>query len=454
MNLDQERTRLNDPCPAVRREALGALLDACRAGEITCAPDTGAVNLHCHTIFSYNGYGHSPTSLAWMARERGWHAVGMVDFDVLDAVDECLEACDRVGVRGVAGLETRVYLPEYADREINSPGEPGVLYHIGIGFTKSAAAERAAGVLADMRQRAAERNRQVVARVNAFLAPVTIDYDRDVLPLTPMGNATERHILVAYDIAARRLYPQREALLGFWAGKLGMEPSAVAQFMGDTPFPHDAIRSKLMKRGGPGYIQPDAGTFPRLDDVSKAIRACGALPICGWLDGTLAAERDPQEMLDYMVARGAAGINIVPDRNWNIKDPAERATKVAKLHEMLALAERYDLPVLVGTEMNKAGQKLIDDFDAEALRPYREAFVRGADFVYGHTLLQRALRLGYQSAWAQRALPARRERNAFYSAVGAAVPPGRETVARVAALGAARQPDALLAALVAGFGRR
>ncbi len=451
MDLEAQRTRLKDLRPAVRRRALTRLLAACEQDAISCLAPGSAVNMHCHTIYSYNGYGHSPSSLAWLAREQGWHAVGMVDFDVLDATDECLKACDLAGVRGVAGLETRTYVAEYADREINSPGEPGVCYFIGMGFVRSRPPAAAAAVLPDMRQRAADRNRLLVARVNAHLAPVTVDYDRDVLPLTPSGNATERHILVAYDAAARLLYPERAALLAFWAGKLGMEADQVGRFMGDTPFPHDAIRSKLMKRGGPGYMQPDAGTFPRLEDVSRAIRACGALPVCGWLDGMSAAEQDMEGLLAYMIARGAAGINIVPDRNWNIKDRAERATKVAKLHEVLALAERYDLPVLAGTEMNKAGQKLIDDFDTEALRPYREVFVRGADFGYGHTLLQRALRLGYQSAWAQRALPTRRERNAFYSAVGAAVPPGPETVARVAASGTARLPDALLAQLESVF---
>ena len=449
MNLEQERLRLNDVQPAIRREALDSLLAACRAGTLTCSPQTSAVNLHCHTIFSYNGYGHSPTSLAWLAREQGWHAVGMVDFDVLDAVEECLAACDRTEVRGVAGLETRTFLPEYADREINSPGEPGVCYHIGLGFTSPIAPAPAATVLADMRRRAAERNRTLVTRVNAYLAPVTIDYDRDVLPLTPSGNATERHILVAYDSAARRVFPERDALLDFWANKLGLQVAAVAKFLGDVPFPHDAIRSKLMKRGGPGYMQPDAGTFPQFDAVNQAILACGALPICGWLDGMSAAEQKMDELLALMVAHGVVGVNIIPDRNWNIADPAERTRKVAKLHEVIALAEQMDLPVIVGTEMNKAGQKLVDDFDAEALRPYREVFVRGADFIYGHTVLQRALGLGYQSAWAQGHLPTRRERNAFYSAVGAVAQPGVETAARVAALDPSRGPDALLAQLQA-----
>jgi len=51
--------------------------------------------------------------------------IGIVDFDVLDGVDEFLAACEVAGVRGSAGVETRVFIPEFATHEINSPGEPG-----------------------------------------------------------------------------------------------------------------------------------------------------------------------------------------------------------------------------------------------------------------------------------------------------------------------------------------
>ena len=104
--------------------------------------------------------------------------MGIVDFDVLDAVDEFLDACDLVGVRGSAGIETRVFVPEFATREINSPGEPGIDYHMGIGFTSSTVPPEAAGILADMRERARQRNLDIIQRVNAYLDPVTIDYER------------------------------------------------------------------------------------------------------------------------------------------------------------------------------------------------------------------------------------------------------------------------------------
>lgn len=450
MSQETLRRQLDSLDETERRQALDAMMAACDAGEVTCEAPNRRLNMHCHTIFSYNGYGHSPASLAWLARQAGWHALATVDFDVLDGLEETLWACDRAEVRAASGLETRVYVPAYATREINSPGEPGVLYFVGLGFTSAQLPAPAAAVLADMRRRAAERNRDVVARVNAYLAPVAVDYDRDVLPLTPSGNATERHMLVAYDVAARRAFPAREALLAFWGGKLGLAPEAVGAFMGDEPFPHDAIRSKLMKCGGPGYVEPGPETFPELSTVAAAITAGGGLPIWTWLDGTSTGESAPEELGELLLRHGAAGLTLIPDRNWNLRDPDERATKIARMNEIISLAQALDLPVLVGTEMNKAGQKLVDDFEAEPLRPWWDTFVRGADFIYGHTALQRALGRGYGSEWTQRQLPGRRERNAFYSAVGAVLAPGAAGLAALAGWADAVTPDALLARIERG----
>ena len=63
--------------------------------------------------------------------------------------------------------------------------------------------------------------------------------------------------------------------------------------------------------------------------------------------------------------------------------------------------------------MNAPGNKLVDDFDVPEMAPVKQAFLDGAHFIYGHTIMQRALGLGYQSEWAQAHLPTRRERNAF-----------------------------------------
>lgn len=409
-------TQLNDFSPLKRAEALDALIST--NAQPSAVQDV--VNLHCHTFFSFNAYGYSPMGLAWLAKQKGYKALGIVDFDVLDGVDEFLNTCGQIGVRGSAGIETRVYLPQFSTRETNSPGEPGVYYHMGIGFTSSQVPADVAPILADMRARANQRNRVMVERINAHLSPLTVDYDRDVLPLTPAGNATERHMLAAYVQAAANQFADPAP---FWAGKLGLTEEQVRAQITDTPKFQNTIRAKLMKRGGVGYAQPGPDTFPNIDEVNRLIVACGAMPCAAWLDGTTSGEQDIEELLELLISKGAAALNIIPDRNWNISDPEMRRVKVKKLYEVVELAKKLDLPLNIGTEMNSYGQRLADDFDALELMPLREAFLDGAYFIYGHTIMQRVLGLGYQSEWAKTHLPARRDRNAFYTELGKLVPP-------------------------------
>ncbi len=428
----------------VRASGLEELVSLVQQGVVPLEPEAEVANMHCHTFFSFNAYGHSPTSLAWLAKRRGIRLIGIVDFDVLDGVDEFLDACEWVGVRGSAGIETRVFLPEFSTREINSPGEPGVLYHMGIGFTSSEVPETAANILPHLQQRAARRNQDMVDRVNAYLDPVKIDYEQDVLPLTPAGIATERHVVVAYVQAAERTVSDP---VDFWADKLDMEADCVAELLSDPPKLRKLVRARLMKRAGVGYVHPSPDTFPTVDEFHKLIVECNALPCAAWLDGTSEGEQAIEELLELLVTKGVVALNIIPDRNWNIAEPEVRRLKVENLYNVVRLAQELALPLNVGTEMNSFGQKLVDDFDAPELAPVREAFLDGAYFIYGHSVLQRTLGLGYQSRWAQNYLPSRRERNDFYVRVGYQVPAGKAGLAKLREWGATMPPGDILSRL-------
>jgi hypothetical protein len=434
-------TDLNDFDPGVRAHALSQLRTLAQGDSSQFAPESAVANMHAHTFFSFNAYGHSPTSLAWLAKRRGFRLIGMVDFDVLDGVDEFLNACELLGVRGSAGIETRVFIPEFATREINSPGEPGVCYHMGIGFTTGSVSGQAGSILADLRQRAVSRSRAIIERVNAHLDPVTVDYEADILPLSPGGSPTERHLVQAYAQAASRHVPNP---IVFWADKLALKAEQVEKVIGDPPQFQNLIRSKLMKQGGVGYVRPEAGAFPTVEVFHQLIEGCRALPCAAWLDGTSPGEQAIGELLELLVGKGVVAFNIVPDRNWNLADPETKRLKLQNLYRVVELAHDLALPLNIGTEMNSFGQKLVDDFDAPELVPLRKAFLDGAHFIYGHTALERAWQLGYQSEWAKAALPSRRDRNDFYTRVGYRLLP---SAVRSLSLTAAMSPADILSNL-------
>jgi len=420
-----------------RRQALAAICRMAESGAIALPKAGTDVNLHCHTFFSYNPYGHSPSRFAWLARQAGLAVAGIVDFDVLDGLEEFLAAGRALGLKACVGLETRVYIPEFADLVINSPGEPGVSYHMGVGFPTSRLTGREAEFLSHLRAISQERNRELTQRVNAYLSPVSLDYDRDVLPLTPSGNATERHICLAYALRARAVCADARELARFWSEKLEVEASAL-----DLPTGvglQSLIRSKTMKSGGVGYVQPDAGSFPHLAETNQFILAAGGIPTHTWLDGTSEGEERLEELLRVAMGAGVMAINIIPDRNYT---PGNPDVKLANLYRAVEIAEALDLLVVVGTEMNSPGQKLVDDFGSKELAPLVPVFLRGAHAVYAHSVLQRKCGLGYASRWAQGHFPELGQRAPFFAEVGARLSVGEEEA--LAGLTGDASPDAIL----------
>jgi hypothetical protein len=407
--------------PEQRKDALLALHEKVNSGQITLPEPCTAVNLHCHTFFSYNTYGYSPSKFAWLARKAGLAVAGVVDFDVLDALDEFLDACKLLGLKGCAGLETRVFVPEFENRVINSPGEPGISYHMGVGFPSANVPQQQKKFLTGLRQTAQQRNRDLMGRVNRHLNPVELDYERDVLTLTPSGNATERHICSAYAHKAGEIFERSEDLSNFWSEKLGMEIT-ISQ-LPDSRDLLNAIRAKTMKRGGVGYVQPGKGSFPWMADTNRFILASGGIPVHTWLDGTSDGEKAIEELLGVAMSTGAAAINVIPDRNYT---PGASSIKLDNLYHVVKVAEKLHLPVVEGTEMNSPGQKFVDDFASKELESLVPVFLKGAHIVYAHSVLQRQSGLGYTSEWAKKNFQNVAGKNKFFEQLGSSLKPEQQ----------------------------
>ncbi len=436
--LEQLEQQLDSFDAGQRKQALLSLLDKVKAGEIQLPEPGRFVNVHCHTFFSYNTYGYSPTKFAWLARKAGLAVIGTTDFDVLDALDEFREACRLLGLKGCSGLETRVYVPEFSTRVINSPGEPGISYHMGVGFPSAKVPASQQKFLKGLKQTAQQRNRDLMQRVNRFLSPIELDYDSDVLTLTPAGNATERHMCLAYARKARdRFGATSDELATFWSQKLGTDARKLGLPEGRDLL--NTIRAKTMKRGGVGYVQPDSGSFPLMADTNRFILAAGGMPVHTWLDGTSDGEQAIEELLDVAMSTGAVAINVIPDRNYT---PGSQDQKVKNLYHVVEVAQRRHLVIVEGTEMNSPGQKFVDDFNTAELAPLLPVFLKSAYIIYAHSVLQSRCRLGYTSAWADQHFGTAERKNAFFEEVGATLKPGQEDT--LAGLNSKTSPDAIL----------
>jgi len=419
--IEELESRLDSFDPGERKQALTALCEKVRAGEITLPRAGTDVNLHCHTFFSYNTYGYSPSKFAWLARKAGLAVAEVVDFDVLDALEEFLAAAKMLGLKACAGLETRVFVPEFATRVMTSPGEPGITYHMGVGFPSATLDGEQQEFLLNLRQTAQQRNQDLMGRVNEHLKPVELDYEKDVLVLTPGGNATERHMCLAYARKAKEIFGDGDKLIKFWSEKLDIEIKSSELPQGRELL--NTIRAKTMKRGGVGYVLPDKGSFPLMADTNRFLRAAGAIPTLTWLDGTSEGEKDIEELLDIAMSSGAAAINVIPDRNYTAGAKGE---KLQNLYQVVELAQKLHLPVVEGTEMNSPGQKFVDNFETAELSPLVPVFLKGAHIVYAHSVLQQKCGLGYTSDWAGKNFKSAAEKNEFFQQLGSSLEPQHE----------------------------
>lgn len=378
-------------------------------------------NLHCHSFFSYNGYGLSPTALVWNALKNNFYAIGLVDFDVLDGVEEFLESCEKAHIRCSAGFETRVFIPQFAKYQINSPGEVGIAYHIGMGFISQKAKKQE--TLTKLKLVAQNRIRNIIALVNDYLKTVTIDYEKDVLPLTPSANPTERHLCLAYFEKSKNVYSSEDDFINFWSDKLNIPTSELLKSINNPVDFQNLIRAKLMKLGGPGYVVPKPENFPTLNEVNQFILANGGIPTFAWLDGMSDGEQKIDELLPLMIASGVYAVNIIPDRNWNIENPELKKKKLQNLQKFIMLSKELYLPIFIGTELNAPGQKFVDNLETPELQPYYQLFLDGVHIAYAHTVLQKTKGMGYTSPWSLSYFSNPKERYEFFREIGEKLSP-------------------------------
>ncbi|MCX8082739.1 MAG: hypothetical protein N3D17_05025 [bacterium] len=382
--MEDTITLLSDFNKEKREGALKTIVELIKKGKVQRYMDLKPwINLHLHTFHSYNYNNWSPSRIVFEGWKTGLKYTGTVDFDSLDAVEETLFAGRLLDIKVVGGFESRVFLDEMKDVVINSPKEPGIYYLCGKGFLKKPEEDKEAGMFfRNMKELAQGRNRKVIEKLNTYLKDVMVDYENDVLPLTPSGNPTERHITEAYQKRSEEVLGESVDI--FWADILKMKAEQIKEMRTNKKADfQELLRKHLIKYGGPGYMPPERENFPLFDDVVRMTEKAGGIPTGTWLDGTNPGEENPEKLLELMKSKGIKVITIIPDRNYNIKDTDERELKIRKLDDFITTCQKMGMPVVCGTEMNKYGQPFVDNFNSPVLKKYLHYFLSSAEIFFG-----------------------------------------------------------------------
>lgn len=324
------------------------------------------VNNHIHTTYSFSPY--SPTAAVWFAREAGLCTCGLMDHDSIAGAEEFLAAADVAGMAATIGMECRASFAgtPFGDRKLNNPDQSGVLYMTLHGVPHNRAAELNEA-FAPYRAKRNDRNRRMVEAINGMMGRygVTIDFDRDVLPLSNYakgGTVTERHLSSALAYRMLDVIGSGEKLIAFIKNELQLPISGkIEGYLLDENNPHRMydllgwIKSQLIARF---YIDAtdELPTVREALDLSERIGAISAAAYLGDVGDSVTGDKRAQkfeddfldELIAYYAELGFRAVTYMPSRN----------TK-AQLTRLRALCEKHNLFQISGEDINSPRQSFV-----------------------------------------------------------------------------------------------
>jgi hypothetical protein len=340
-------------------------LDEVKEGKLP-TPVTGRdVNNHIHTQFSFSPY--SPTAAVWYVWQAGLCTAGIVDHDSVAGAKEFLKACKLVGIAGTVGVECRVRFQgtQFDHIKINNPDQAGVAYITLQGIPHNKIDEVDA-FFAPYREKRNLRNRKMVSGVNRLMEPfgVSIDFDRDVLPLSRYaegGTVTERHIASA--LAGKiQLVSAKEGPAAFIKDTMKMPLSEKLQAQLTQPDNEHKhydllgwIKAELISKF---YIDAtdECPLVPEVIALSERVGAVSAYSYLGDVGDSITGDKRAQkfeddflpELIDYVKRAGFRALTYMPSRNTR-----------AQFERIHGLAQSHGFFEVSGEDINSSRQSFV-----------------------------------------------------------------------------------------------
>ena len=350
--------KLNAPTKAERLANLAEVL------KTTVFPEAVPqyINNHIHTTYSFSPY--SPTAAVYAARMEGLCTAGIIDHDSISGAQEFLEAAKMIGIPVTIGMECRVSMEgtRLQGRRTNNPDQVGVSYMT----IQSVPHDKIATLTEFFKPYQAarhERNCRMIARINEMVG-VSLDYDRDVLPLSEAqdnGGVTERHLMYALAIELVKQVGKGQGMIDKLTS-LGMNLSEKQKTMLlDTQYPfyeYDVLG--MLKGTFVPKIFIDATTeCPKLPDMVKLCAEVDAYLCYAYLGdvgdsvtGDKKAQKFEDDYLDdvfeCLKEEGVKSVTYMPTRNTP-----------EQLSRLRTLCDQYGMFQISGEDINSPRQSFV-----------------------------------------------------------------------------------------------
>ena len=320
------------------------------------------INNHIHTTYSFSPY--SPTAAVYAARMEGLCTAGIIDHDSISGAEEFIEAAEIIGIPVTIGMEARVSMEgtRLEGRRTNNPDQVGVSY-----MTIQSVPHDKISVLTEFFKpyQAARhaRNRKMIAKINEIVG-VSLDYDRDVLPLSEAkdnGGVTERHLMYALAIELVKQVGKGQPMIDKLTS-LGMNLSEKQKtLLSDTEYPFYEYDVLGMLKGTfvPMIFIDATDECPKLQDMVKICADVDAYLCYAYLGdvgdsvtGDKKAQKFEDDYLDdvfeCLKEEGVKAVTYMPTRNTP-----------AQLERLRGLCDQYGMFQISGEDINTPRQSFI-----------------------------------------------------------------------------------------------
>ena len=320
------------------------------------------INNHIHTTYSFSPY--SPTAAVYAARMEGLCTAGIIDHDSISGAEEFMEAAKIVGIPVTIGMEASISMDgtRLEGRRTNNPDQVGVSY-MTIQSVPHDKIDTLTQFFKPYQAARHERNRKMIAKINDMVG-VSLDYDRDVLPLSEAkdnGGVTERHLMYALAIELVKQVGKGQPMIDKLTS-LGMTISEKqAKMLLDTEYPfyeYDVLG--MLKGTFVPKIFIDATTeCPSLKDMVKLCNEIDAYLCYAYLGdvgdsvtGDKKAQKFEDDYLDdvfeCLKEEGVKAVTYMPTRNTP-----------AQLERLRGLCDQYGMFQISGEDINSPRQSFI-----------------------------------------------------------------------------------------------
>ena len=350
--------KLNAPTKAERLANLAEVLKA-----TTFPPMVSQyINNHIHTTYSFSPY--SPTAAVYAARMEGLCTAGIIDHDSISGAQEFLEAAKMVDIPVTIGMEARVSMDgtRLEGRRTNNPDQVGVSY-MTIQSVPHDKIDRLTAFFKPYQAARHARNRKMIERINDLVG-VSLDYDKDVLPLSMAhenGGVTERHLMYALAIELVKQVGKGQPMIKKLT-EMGMTLSEKQKTMLlDTAYPFYEYDVLGMLKGTfvPQIFIDATDECPKLSEMVKICSEIDAY-LCyaylGDVGDSVTGDKKAQkfeddyleDVFECLKEEGVKAITYMPTRNTP-----------AQLARLRGLCDQYGMFQISGEDINSPRQSFV-----------------------------------------------------------------------------------------------